>query len=333
MKGAFLGLFIFFEFLAIGQIDLNNGLILYYPLDGNATDFRPENLDGIPSVTWTSDYQGNSQGAAAFNGLDTYIDFPLNSALKPQLPVSFSFYVKLNSPDAQQSWIFSTNYSQNSYRGVFCNVDNSRIQLSIGDGELNVTNSSTRRTKTISKPLSIGQWYFVVCVARDLTDMDIYIDCVNEEGTYSGSGGTINYDNNPGSLGRGDVAGFSPYYLDGGLDDFRYWNRALTELEVSSLCDLVSGVENESALNDLNTAVYPNPCDDVLTICFNKTLTNSMVYAEIRNIQGQVLTSENALLSKGNTSFILDVNSLQSGFYYLNIRTGEGYLTRKIRID
>ena len=333
MKRVFLFLFVFSTVLAIGQIDLNNGLILYYPLDGNANDFGPGNLDGIPSVNWAPDYQGNSSGAAQFNGSDTYIDFPEDLSLKPQLPVSFSFYVRLNSPNVQQGWIFSTNYSQNTYRGIFCNIDNAKIQFSIGDGDLNSTSSSARRTKTVTKPLNIGQWYHIVGVVRGLSDMSIYVDCTDEPGTYSGTGGNINYNSDPGSIGRGDITDISPYYFNGGLDDFRYWNRALSEEEVTALCELVARIENATEDNQFSVTIGPNPAHDFIAVHFSRDFNNARVQYEIRNMQGQVVTTGNPKLQQGSNSMLLDVKLLPAGFYYLHIRSEAGSLIKKIIIE
>lgn len=68
--------------------------------------------------------------------------------------------------------------------------------------------------------------------------MEIYIDCVNDGGTYSGYGPTsIAHTTVPGCLGRMDTYyGGPPHYFKGAISDFRMWDRELSELEITSLC-------------------------------------------------------------------------------------------------
>lgn len=333
MTRVFAILLLLSAFTSRAQIDLDAGLILYYPLDGNSYDAGPSGLDGIPSVTWVSDYQGNVTGAAEFNGSTSYIDFPEDPSLKPQLPLTFAFYVKLNSPNVQQGWIFSTNYTQNSYRGVFCNIDDAKIQFSYGDGDVNVTNGGSRQTKTCSKQLIVGQWHYVVGVIRGASDMSIYIDCVDEGGTYSGMGGPMSYDNNPGSLGRGDVAGFSPYYLNGGIDDFRYWNRALSHEEVMALCDLVSGVKDVQKESEKSLAFYPNPVEGNLIIPLIKQDIGSVTQVNLVDLQGRIIKTLNYKVSAGMNSCQFDLSSVPSGAYIVQLMNPNRKQTQMILVD
>ncbi|MCC6768681.1 MAG: T9SS type A sorting domain-containing protein, partial [Bacteroidia bacterium] len=48
----------------------------------------------------------------------------------------------------------------------------------------------------------------------------------------------MSYDNNPGNIGRGDVAGFNPYHFKGTIDDFKFWNRSLSAQEAIGLCSV-----------------------------------------------------------------------------------------------
>ena len=66
--------------------------------------------------------------------------------------------------------------------------------------------------------------------------MDIYINGVDVGGTYSGSGGNISYVSSIMRLGsRGGADGCPAVYLNGALDEFRIYNRALSAQEVKQL--------------------------------------------------------------------------------------------------
>jgi hypothetical protein len=311
------------------QSTLEQGLLLHYKLDGSAIDYSSNNFDGIPNVNFTNDYMGNIISAAEFNGTSNFIDFPISSALKPELPISIAFRVKFNTPIGTNTWVLSTNYSDNAYNGVFVNTGNGRIAFSFGDGTIGTTSPSNRRTKTGTKPLNAGEWYYVVGVIRGATDMDIYVDCTNEGGVYSGSGGALNYDTNPGSLGRGDVAGFEPYFLDGSLDDFRYWNRALSEQEVAELCSLVASninLENEHS----GLKVYPNPFSNKFEVSWNNYTPRSLIKASISDALGKIVLQNEFVPSLDLQHVDFDLSAFEPGIYFITLSTANESLVRKI---
>jgi len=325
-----------FQFLVLislsglkAQSTLDQGLLLHYKLDGSAEDFSLNNFDGIPNVSFASDYMGNALNAAVFNGTGNYIDFPNSSELKPSLPISIAFRVKFNFPNGVNTWVLSTNYSTDAYRGVFVNTGNGKIALSYGDGTIGVTSPSNRRTKTGAKPLNAGEWYYVVGVIRGATDMDIYVDCTNDGGVYAGSGGTMSYDNNPGSIGRGDVAGFNPYYLNGSLDDFRYWNRALSAQEVSELCSLIA-TNNNLAHETLGLDVYPNPFSNNFQVAFNRTKSAGLVKALISDASGRIVLQKDFVLDTDSQQIDFDLSAFESGFYFLSLSSSNESIVRKI---
>lgn len=311
------------------QVSLDEGLLLHYKLDGSATDAGPNNLNGVPNVSYTNDYMSNQLSAALFDGASTYIDFPNVSVLKPELPITVAFRVKLNDSSVQNSWVLSTNYSANSYRGVFVNTSENKIQFSFGDGDEGVTNETSRRTKTGTKPLEIGQWHHVVGVIRGATDMDIYVDCVNEGGTYSGTGGPMSYDNSPGSIGRGDVAGASPYYLDGSLDDFRYWNRALSASEVQDLCNLIAA-NRELEAKEFESVIYPNPTRNIVHVSLNGIQSKKPINATLSDASGRVVYEANFNLGSESPLISLDLSQFEAGFYYLSLMNNDFKSLNKI---
>lgn len=217
---------------------LNDSLLLHYPMNGNCNDVSGNNFHAaLINATLTSDHNGNTNSAYHFDGATEYINWPSSLVLHPGLPITIAFWVKYDSNDYLNSFLFDTDFAQDNYSGIHCNLTPSlQITFSFGDCS-GSTSPAARRSKTGSSSLQINTWYFVVAVMRGATDMDIYINCVNDGGTYSGSGGSIAYTGTPGILGRSDGDMYAParYFL-GSLDDFRYWNRALSAAEILSLC-------------------------------------------------------------------------------------------------
>jgi hypothetical protein len=71
-----------FSFIDISYGGINDGLVAYYPFNGNANDESGNGHNGtINSATLTSDRFGNPNSAYSFDGVNDYIDigsFPLN---------------------------------------------------------------------------------------------------------------------------------------------------------------------------------------------------------------------------------------------------------------
>jgi hypothetical protein len=65
------------------QIDLNNGLVAYYPFNGNANDESGNGKNGtVSGAVLTSDRFGNLISAYIFDGTNDYI------SANPVLPIS-----------------------------------------------------------------------------------------------------------------------------------------------------------------------------------------------------------------------------------------------------
>ena len=217
-------------------IKYSENLLIHYPFTGNSEDLSGNDLDGIPNATLTKDRFDIVNGAYIFNGQDEYIDFPNSPKLKPQLPVSFSFWVKFDNLQPENTVIFTTDFEQDNHSGVWMNLSSSGyLAINYGDASGNTT-SSNRRTKIGTTALTTNKWYHFVGIVKGATDMEIFIDCNNDEGSYTGNGGDLEYTSNPGSIGRKDGnTNFQAYYFKGKLDNFRYWSRSLSLNEINSL--------------------------------------------------------------------------------------------------
>lgn len=288
---------------------LNDNLLIHYSFTNNANDLSGNNFNGIPNATLTSDIFGNPNSAYSFNGQDEYIDFPNNNELKPQLPVSFYFWVKLDNIQPENTVLFTTDFDEDNHSGVWMNLSSTgRISINYGDATGNTT-SANRRSKTGLTILSANEWYHIVGIIKDFDDMEIFINCTNDDGTYSGSGGDLGYSSNSGSIGRKDANTNLPaYYLKGVLDDFRYWNRELNTTEINTLCNqsTLSTPLFQSILN--KTSILSNPVSDLLQIKTSEKFESIKIY----NSMGILVHQE-----KFNTN--MNVEFLNPGFYILKL--------------
>lgn len=291
--------------------NLNDSLLLYYPMNGNCLDSSGNGFDGIVNADLTTDYFGVPNRAYHFNGIDQYIDWPYSLALQPQLPISVAFFVKFDNAYYTQGVIFDTDFEQDMNSGVWMGitVDN-KFYISYGDASGSI-GSSSRRSKIGTTVVQDDTWYHVVGVINGPTDMKIYVDCVDDGGTYSGTGSGVAYSTIPGSLGRADGDIYNPaYQLYGSLDEFCYWNRALSSSDVEKLCPYVSIVEQE--MPDFN--LFPNPAKEYLYIS----------EAPVESYEVELVSLTGCVISTTLISSPIFVKNLTSGYYLVRILDSDG---------
>jgi len=282
-------MFICFIFLSIGfSQTLEEGLIVHYPFNGNFNDTSVNQFHGITNAILTEDRFGNPNSAIHFNGYDQYLDFPpVNPLLKPELPVSFAFWIKFEDIAPFVTLIFTTDYAQDKHTGAWVSTTwDGALSIGYGDGTGN--GPLNRRSLNCSTILDSCIWYFVIAIIRGQTDMSVYLDCREEDGFYEGGGGPMTYTDCQGSLGRKDSGvDYPPIYFLGAIDDFRYWNRALTLEEIHILCNM-SRMEETLGGYENDIYIFPNPAYDFINI---KNLPLEVSEIELIDLHGKIINS------------------------------------------
>ena len=218
---------------------VGEGLVGYWPFDGGAYDESGHGNHGtVYGTTLTEDRLGIPNSAYRFDGVDDYIDFGNDESLKPGLPVTLSGWMLCEGLLGNR--ILMNNYNDSGYYGVWVSIYPDPWQLVTGFGDGGPRGYQFRRTKHVS-PAPTEVWFHFAGVIRGSTDMDIYIDGVNQEGTYSGSGGPLAYDDSPSIIGG--IWGSDRF--KGILDEVRIYERALLEEEIQTLYQF--GGEYQSA--------------------------------------------------------------------------------------
>lgn len=312
------------SFLTSAQ-NLADHLLLHYTFDGNASDVSGNNNNGAPfGVTYGPDRFGNSNGACYFNGIDNYVNFPNIAALKPNLPVSFSFWVNYLSTDYNQQVIFNTSFEEDHCTGVWFNssLATNAHAINFGNGNYYYAPDS-RNTLVCYKEVAINFWKHIIVVVNSATDMKMYIGCLDNPGIYTGTGGGIlAYSDTPGCIGRHDRdLNAPPGYFKGYIDDFMYWDRALTDADVNALCDYLSVKEVD--LNRNEVLVF---YDSLLSTLEIKSSIENLEDLSIYNLYGQEVY-RTRFKSK------IDVSTFASGVYFVKVSNKDKFFTKKLRID
>lgn len=311
--------------LKVTSQDLSQGFLLNYAFDGNADDSSGNGFHGVNyRANYVEDRFGNEFSAIYFNGVDSYVDLPNNFDLKPELPVTFSFWIKYNDNSYEHSTVFNTSFEEDVNSGVYMNIQSStsKYQISFGDGA-NFYSANSRRTFTSDFIIDPNVWHHIVIVLNDALDMKIYVDCFESEGSYSGNGGELSYSSLPGTIGRHDRSLVEAAdYFKGALDDFRYWNRALTQDEVKMLCEECNQLSvAESSSSAFSVNIFPNPSEGFIRIKSDAEIDNIVIF---NSLGEQVL----------NTAFnpYIDLSDFVGGIYIIKL-IGESFVeTRKIML-
>lgn len=281
---------VFFGFILHAQ-NFTDSLLLHYNFsNGQAIDQSGNGHHGSVNASSSYDRFGIADKALHFNGIDQYVELPNVSALKPQLPVSIAYWVKFDTLLFTNTWVFDSDYQENTYTGVWSgyNPNNSSVVVEYGDG--GTTNANQRRSKATDLfSIYTKTWYLFTVVVRGPQDMDIYVDCELVDGVYSGNGGALEYSSNPGYIGLNDRAGTPPNFLLGDVDEVWYWNRAINLYDLNVLCNLSSDPENTNSFQNFN--LYPNPVFDMMTITYPDDNENYRV--DIYNSLGILMFSVN----------------------------------------
>jgi len=201
-----------------------NGLVAYYPFNGNANDESGNSLNGIAKgATLTADRKGNPNKAYSFNGVDNWIEIADNVLLRPQ-QITIAGWINLNVLE-DASIFYKGEYEVYSMSSLSFSIkQNSGCMSYIGNGWQGLT---------ITNPQQLNQWYFVVGTF-DGTTMSFYRDGV----LISQKTGlpATNIDNCAGNTFRiGRFHDLSSYFFNGKIDDIRVYNRALTATEIQAL--------------------------------------------------------------------------------------------------
>ena len=237
LQPGLIALFICFTIMVQAQINLTNGLIMYYPFTGNATDVSGNgNVATVNGPVLANDRFGTANSAYLFDGINDYISFVNGPGMKRGYPYSISCWVNLISAQpGLANFLFSNDYTTpgTDYYGIILNIPNGTLQSNVGDGgPVGVT---SRNTKGAIPTVPLGSWHHVAAIVYSAASMRLFIDCEEVLGTFSGTGTGLTYSNSVGgSIGRGN-AGVGENFLSGYVDEVRFYDRALSDQEIGAL--------------------------------------------------------------------------------------------------
>ncbi len=223
------------------QVNLNQGLMAYYPFSGNANDSSGNgNNPSFNNAKLTADRFGNPNKAYEFNGSSSYIQIPNRPTLNAGNKLSISIWVKANgfyqgactgnyllskgiasvTPNLYDALFGNGPYGV--YKGInFCSTTLDTNHQSFYGAALGNYNFLTPNVHT-------GQWYHVVFVYNGSVN-SLFVNNVLVDQSTSSTNFTNTSDLIFGKYPTG------VYWFNGVLDDIRIYNRDLSLAEVKAL--------------------------------------------------------------------------------------------------
>ena len=223
---------------------LNNGLVGLWTFDAPdmagvaAYDRSGQNNTGT-LTNGPMRQIGKIGQALNFDGVDDVVT--LGTGIRPVLPVTISAWINPRAVTNKKG-IFSTDrLSSSVHSGIYLStgIIGAQGNLEVTYGSNTACDASGRQTKTGSTALPLNTWTHVVAVVRGAANISLYLNGVDDSGSYTGTGGGLVYSGESGTIGElfdcfdGDNKAFP-----GLIDEVRVYNRALSPDEIRRLYNM-----------------------------------------------------------------------------------------------
>ena len=207
--------------------EINDGLVAFYPFNGNANDESGNGYDGtVYGATLTTDRFGNPDRAYSFDGTD-YISAPDSNVFPvSSTPFTLAAWVALDSygPDGGCYLMGQSDGGGNYNKWIFW----------LGSGGISFISYPSSGSHWIglgSFSFQLNTWYHVAV----RSDGSTLVSFVN--GTQLGSASARDIGDASSPFYMGTAEG-TTRRLRGSVDDVRIYNRALSESEINDLFTL-----------------------------------------------------------------------------------------------
>lgn len=301
------------------QINLDSGLVAYYPFNGNANDESGNENNGVVNgATLTYDRFGIPNKAYSFDGGDDIIKVDHNAMLCPS-NITISAWVKINKMQNFARIVDKYRFIDKS--GYNLVLDQNTLRLAFDSWDL----LNNQHFITANSQCQVGIWYNITS-CYDGNILKLYVNGKLENSDSC----TTPVKQNSRYLSIGD--GFDDtnnFPFNGIIDDVRIYNRALNEDEILELYhENTTTVKNIEA-NSLNNLVkvYPNPTESGKQ--FSVTIENNDSNLEsgsltVYSISGQILFKRTGLESE------MKLGGFSRGCYLIEIYLSNGKINKRV---
>ena len=280
----------------------SNGLVGWWPFNGNANDESGNGNDGTPvGATLSTDRYSALDSAYFFDG-NSEINCGSNNSLNIN-EFTFSYWVFLSDISLLYQTILA-KYDKSDYGSFATGIAENKAEVWL-------TKDSTSFVRLLSnETLEINHWYNIIVTHSVTLGTNIYLN-----GVLSNSDNTaFNLLQAPFDNFRiGSQGPFYPVAIQNGkIDDIGVWNRVLNQQEINTLFTTPTLGITDVSQNNLYS-VYPNPSTNRINLKVDAKLFGS-IYT-INDNSGKIVLS--GKINSVNT--IIELGNLSGGTYLLSI--------------
>jgi hypothetical protein len=230
-----------------------NGLVGWWPFNGNANDESGNNHDGVVNsgsngtLLYVNDRLGNSTSAIEFtsnpgwNQLGPHIELVNTQNILLNSEFTINYFVSMNSSNQVGEII---NKGPDNTSGVFVSlIANGTLQNGItAGGSVNQSNFPS------------NTWKMVTVINSTTNQLSLFIDGALAQTSSTSPISSLTSNFYFGAMPSGGSNG-SYYPFQGKLDDLGFWNRALTQQEIT---DLYNGCQTSVNTQPTNQTININ---------------------------------------------------------------------------
>jgi hypothetical protein len=290
-----------------------NGLVGYWPFDGNANDVSGNGYNGVlnsgnnGTLNYVTDQNGGTSSAIEFTSnpnwdqLGPHIILNNTQNVLTNSNFTINYFVSVNTTNQVGVII---NKGPDNTPGIFQSVlinDNLQNFIS-GSGVVNQPNFTN------------NTWIMITAVFNISGQLDLFINNVLSQSTTTLPISSTMSNFILGAMPSGGSNG-SFYPFQGKLDNVGFWNRALTQQEIINLYN-ASLSTKDFAINEVS--IYPNPTKSILnfksaieinTIAIYNALGQLVYQEKVNGLEGAINIEK---LAQG--TYIVKVNDFAKGY-------------------
>jgi len=333
-----------------------NGLVGYWPFNGNANDVSENGNNLIVNgPTLTSDRFGNSNNAFLFQGVAQAAQYLITSQISSFCTPNFSYSIWFNCSSFYPNTLPNNPFDYSNFNTQALVTMNSNTwsignaistSLALGDNslintELWIPAAGGQQVTSSNSVVTVNNWNNIV-ITFNGTTLNLYL---NGLPSLQMSPVTTNFSNQFDLLigGRRNGTTMTPMGgFNGKIDDFGWWNRALTQQEITNLYNANQCITNITVTDTLiinvgqlsfndpvtwanNITIAPNPASSQININFNNITNLNGGTLKIINSLGQEVATTPITTSGTNSTMQLATWG-GTGMYFVQIINPQGQI-------